>query len=211
MSLATWKISARFLVSGEDVGEVELKPSDTVSELSLAIGRLANDGKPMRILFREQALKGASTLEAAGLADGSVVDVVKGGLAGWTRICHGDQNGKETTGKPLIWDLPIEDVQRLAEKATRVRIQQRNNPQLAVESKPGSYPIENIRRGNPIGYRHALEKARVEETWLVPDGADPSSVPTRLWHTPYNNSRTGGCSICAIRLIQDNDLVWKPE
>lgn len=44
--------------------------------------------------------------------------------------------GQETTGAYLVWDVPPSEVPALAARASRLRIQQRDAPEMAVESRP---------------------------------------------------------------------------
>ena len=114
---------------------------------------------------------------------GATVDLVRLGLPGWTRICHSDAQTQETDGGSLLWDLPFKEALGLAAAATKVRIQQRDCPDIVVESLPGSYPIADLRAGQPIGYRKALTREDVRSSWLVPPGCSPELVPDKLWHT----------------------------
>ena len=47
--------------------------------------------------------------------------------------------GRETSGDFLIWDVPFKEVAALSAQATRVRIQERGKPEMAVESLPDSF------------------------------------------------------------------------
>mmetsp|Transcript_3453 Transcript_3453/g.6770 ORF Transcript_3453/g.6770 Transcript_3453/m.6770 type:complete len:253 (-) Transcript_3453:162-920(-) len=177
------KIVAQLAMSGKTIAEVLISETDTLPDLRKAIAQAAGETKPLRMVFEGRKLKGVGSVVEAGLTDGAIINMFRGGLPGWTRICHGDQIAGETTGSPLVWDLPIEDVMTLAQRASRVRIQQRGDPEIAVESKAGTYPIENVRSGVPIGFERAVTAEEVQETWEVPEGGDEAMVPAKLWHT----------------------------
>mmetsp|Transcript_37690 Transcript_37690/g.104950 ORF Transcript_37690/g.104950 Transcript_37690/m.104950 type:complete len:239 (-) Transcript_37690:55-771(-) len=180
------RVIAQLAMTGQMLAEVRLHATDTLVDLRRAISETAGETKPIRLVLEGCKLKGIGSLAEAGIVDGTVVNVFRGGLPGWTRICHGDANAQETIGAPLVWDLPIEQVKALALRASRVRIQQRGDPEIAVESKAGSYPIEDLRRGHPLGFKRYLFTHQVGEHWEVPEGGDPDLVPAKLWHTSYH-------------------------
>uniref|UniRef100_A0A7S4R1R5 Ubiquitin-like domain-containing protein n=1 Tax=Alexandrium monilatum TaxID=311494 RepID=A0A7S4R1R5_9DINO len=86
-------------------------------------------------------------------------------LPGWTRLCYSELT---SGGLPLNWDWSQEEVRALAQRARRVRIQSRGSPEEAVVSRPGAYPIENIREGNPIGFGRELGEGEIGLFWESP-------------------------------------------
>lgn len=187
-----WRLFAQLALSGEEIAAVMLQPSATLPDLRQAIALAAGERKPIRLVFEGRKLAGVCSLLEAGLSDGSTVSVFRGGLPGWTRICHGDANAGEASGAPLVWDLHMAEVRALAQVATRVRIQERGDPSRALESLPGAYPIEDVRRGVPIGYQRWLRNTDVRSFWEVPEGCDIEvlgGLEQKLWHTNLHWNR----------------------
>eukprot|EP00930_Biecheleria_cincta_P051686 TRINITY_DN36895_c0_g1_i1.p1 TRINITY_DN36895_c0_g1~~TRINITY_DN36895_c0_g1_i1.p1 ORF type:complete len:238 (-),score=36.74 TRINITY_DN36895_c0_g1_i1:23-736(-) len=175
-------IIAKHAISAEPVAEVRLHPTDTLLDLRQAILHATGEKKPIRLVFEGRKLLGMGTLEHNGLTDGCEVDMFKGGLPGWTRICHGDRNAQETTGSSLVWDFPMEEIKCLAVRASRVRIQQRGDPEIAVESKAGTYPIDHIREGLPISFGRSISLAWIGDIWELPQEAEEFHLLEKLWH-----------------------------
>ncbi|CAK9096883.1 unnamed protein product [Durusdinium trenchii] len=177
------KISCQSAMSGELLLDLELEPSNSLLLVREQLVQKTHIKEPFSLILEGQPLRGRESLEANGLKAGSVVEVIQQGIPGWTCICHGDEVGRETSGDFLIWDVPFKEVAALSAQATRVRIQERGKPEMAVESLPDSYPIQDLRRGVPIGYGRALMREEVDQTWTSPEGAMPDLVPDKLWHT----------------------------
>ncbi|CAJ1343112.1 unnamed protein product [Effrenium voratum] len=181
--MEVWQIKICLAMTGEVVADVEARPTDTVLDLRARLAERTSDRRPVSLLFQGTRLVGRTSLRDAGLATGAVLDLLRGGLPGWTRLCHGDQNAQETTGRPLVWDVSPEEVPGLAEKAQRVRIQQRGRPELAVESLAGSYPVQDLRKGRPIGFGTGRDRKEISGTWVT---EKEGLVPERLWHTGFH-------------------------
>eukprot|EP00746_Dinoflagellata_sp_MGD_P137776 gnl/MRDRNA2_/MRDRNA2_71534_c0_seq2.p1 gnl/MRDRNA2_/MRDRNA2_71534_c0~~gnl/MRDRNA2_/MRDRNA2_71534_c0_seq2.p1 ORF type:complete len:238 (-),score=36.07 gnl/MRDRNA2_/MRDRNA2_71534_c0_seq2:96-809(-) len=181
--ITTIRITVRMALTGEIVGEVDVPSNHDLDTLRQTITEKVGELGPYRMFHDGEVLLGIKTLADTNIADGSCVDLVRGGIPGWTRLCHGDTVAKETTGSPLIWDLPLEKVMSLAAKATRVRIQAKSDTEVAVVSKPDAYPIENLRKGNPIGYMRGLRKEEVADHW---ESEKSDMLPGRLWHTSFH-------------------------
>ena len=94
----------------------------------------------------------------------------------WVRLCH------STANESIVWDCSSEEVKRKAKNATSVRIQQKDDHRKYVQSKPDSYPIEDIRDGRPIGFDRALSKRDVSYFWEASEEF-PGDMSNHLWHS----------------------------
>lgn len=184
--MAPLKITVQLAMTGEKLIELELETTDTLLTLREGIRTSTVVKEPFRVIFKAHPLTGQDTLESAGLASGDVVDVLQQGIPGWTRLCHADHTSQETTGDYLVWDVPPSEVPALAARASRLRIQQRDAPEMAVESRPECYPIQNLRRGEPIGFGLGPSRQEIQESWTTPEGATAELIPDRLWHTKHH-------------------------
>ncbi|CAK9096933.1 unnamed protein product [Durusdinium trenchii] len=176
------KISCQSAMSGELLLDLELEPSNSLLLVREQLVQKTHIKEPFSLILEGQPLRGRESLEANGLKAGSVVEVIQQGIPGWTCICHGDEVGRETSGDFLIWDVPFKEVAALSAQATRVRIQERGKPEMAVESLPDSYPIQDLRRGVPIGYGRALMREEVDQTWTSPTSCG-TPAPTGIAST----------------------------
>lgn len=174
-------ITALYEVNRETISELQVSRNSTIGQLRTAVMKKACLPDLPQLMLNDIILEvDSTTLQAAGIVDGGIVLVCPPRLPGWTRICHGDSRACKSTGAKLIWDMPMVEVMALAERASRVRIQQKDHPACYVVSKPYSYPIKDIRRRRPIGYTQYMGEQNVKNHWEAPDM--PELVPGRMWH-----------------------------
>lgn len=76
----------------------------------------------------------------------------------WTRLCH------STEHESMVWDMPLQDAQAVAQHCSQVRIQVKG-ADLHVTSKPNTCPIEDVRNGRPIGFMRELTEEDVGSEW----------------------------------------------
>jgi hypothetical protein len=98
-------------------------------------------------------------------------------VPGWTRIAHSEARNA------IVLDLPLQSVIKLAEGGTRVRIQRAGRPSDAVQSRPRTYPIENLRHGERIGCGRELRREDVDSTWIC-NNPNRCAILDCLWHAP---------------------------
>lgn len=170
-------------ISSATMAQIQIDSTETLAELKYAVMTATKNFQTVSLILGEHTLEPdelpLSDFRSSGLEDGAEVGIVRCGglnLPGWVRLCHASGE------KAIIWDWPMHMVQRFAEDATIVRIQQKGdeNKHKYVVSKPGSYPVANIRSGNPIGYGRALSRKQVDSYWEAPECPELLNC---LWHT----------------------------
>jgi hypothetical protein len=75
----------------------------------------------------------------------------------------------------------LAQIQKMATRASRVRIQAAADPEEAVQSMPRSYPVLNIQRGECIGCGRALPLLEVADNWVCWSERSAVMLDT-LWH-----------------------------
>lgn len=189
-ALEAWHITIVNAMTGAELAQLAVDPQGTLADLRLEIMLATGSFQPSSLLLDDEVLEGDTEALVSfgcwGLADGSTVACVRSDEipSGWLRLCRADE------GEDLVWDWPMEFVRRIACKSRRVRIQQRGADMLYVQSLPGSYPIEDVRQGRPLGYGRAQRRGDVSKYWESPDC--PGFAEEHLWHS----GAQWGCPTC---------------
>lgn len=71
-------VLARSATTGAALAQVEVLPDDSLAQLRQAVALASGLANPARLLQGTRVLSGSSTVESAGLADGSQLEVVRG-------------------------------------------------------------------------------------------------------------------------------------
>jgi len=106
----------------------------------------------------------------------------------WRLLCHSDPSHGSNK---VVWDMPVEEGMRLAQLATRVRIQTKGKPEESVTSLAETYPIEDLRNGHPIGWSQGgLAEADVSLFWEASSPDKLKQLRHRIWRDRQDRSVT---------------------
>mmetsp|Transcript_92936 Transcript_92936/g.262444 ORF Transcript_92936/g.262444 Transcript_92936/m.262444 type:complete len:250 (-) Transcript_92936:173-922(-) len=108
-------------------------------------------------------------------------------VADGARVAHSefDAESKSQNGRYVLWDVSEDELNWLAEQATRVRIVDADDPSRFATSRPDQYPIHDVRAGRTVGHMRSVARARVNEFWDV----SHEDLLDKLWH---DTLRQGG-------------------